>query len=296
VVQKGEYLGAIASRYRVSVAAIKATNKLKGSHLSIGQSLLIPLAPGDAAKYAETETSSGGRASKFSGGTYRVRPGDNLFDIARRFGTTVSQLMAANHMKKGSLIRPGQRLRLGAPPAGDDEEDHRAPVSPRIARASARPEPDRGGSRGSGGKFATHTVAAGETVYSISRSLGVGQDELARWNGLAGNRIYAGQRLKYLPSKTANEPLATDMEDEPESRAAKAPRMIPVAEAGFAENGIEKEEAASADREEKQYYIVKAGDSLWDISVKYRSTVQKLKELNGKIPTILRPGTRIRVK
>lgn len=297
VVQKGEYLGAIASRYRVSVAAIKATNKLKGNHLSIGQSLLIPLAPGDAAKYAETETSSGGRSSKFSGGTYRVRPGDNLFDIARRFGTTVSQLMAANRMKKGSLIRPGQRLRLGAPPAGDDEEDHRAPASPRIARPTARPEPDRGGgSQGSGGKYATHTVAAGETVYSISRSLGVGQDELARWNGLAGNRIYAGQRLKYLPSKTANEPLATDLEEEPDSRAAKAPRMIPVAEAGFAENGIEKEEAASADREEKQYYIVKAGDSLWDISVKYRSTVQKLKELNGKIPTILRPGTRIRVK
>ena len=38
------------------------------------------------------------------------------------------------------------------------------------------------------------------------------------------------------------------------------------------------------------------GDSLWDISVKYRSTVQKLKDLNGRMPSILKAGTRIRVK
>ena len=48
--------------------------------------------------------------------------------------------------------------------------------------------------------------------------------------------------------------------------------------------------------EDRQYYVVKSGDSLWDISVQFRTTVQKLKELNGRLSANLRPGTRIRVR
>src|SRR6185436_7468809 len=96
VVGRGENLGAISARYRVSVAAIKATNKLKGNRLAKGQSLLIPLTPEDARKYAQADAAEAQKTNKYQGGTYRVRAGDNLFDIARRFGTTVSKLLAAN--------------------------------------------------------------------------------------------------------------------------------------------------------------------------------------------------------
>ena len=49
-----------------------------------------------------------------SGGTqyYRVRKGDTLGAIARRNGTTVNQLCRLNGLKKTSIIRPGQRLKL----------------------------------------------------------------------------------------------------------------------------------------------------------------------------------------
>jgi LysM repeat protein len=70
---------------------------------------------------------------------------------------------------------------------------------------------------------------------------------------------------------------------------ASAPRITPIAAAGFAG-------ASPSAKEEKTYHVVKSGDSLWDISVKYRSTVQKLKDLNGRLPPVLKPGTRIRVK
>jgi membrane-bound lytic murein transglycosylase D len=43
---------------------------------------------------------------------YRVQPGDTLSTIARRFGTTTSVLAALNNLKRSSLIRVGQRLRL----------------------------------------------------------------------------------------------------------------------------------------------------------------------------------------
>jgi membrane-bound lytic murein transglycosylase D len=343
LVQKGENIGSIAAHYRVSIAAIKATNKIKGNRLARGQSLIIPLAPGEAARYSEPDVAEAPmRGGKFRGGSYKVRSGDNLFDIARRFGTTVSSLMAANHMKHGAKLRAGQRIRLGARGAVaaiEDGEDHREPTLPSqpkrsskaaksqvaaadeptekaaqpdekapktdVGRASPEPAAAAVGSTPASGRFGVHTVASGETIYSLSRSLGVKEEDLEHWNGLVGNRIQVGQKIKYLAPKASNEPLAardgkeTDDEEteggDGHSKTASAPRLSPVAVAGFIGSAPAREDAP-ASREEKQYYIVKAGDSLWDISVRYRSTVQKLKDLNGRLPPVLKPGTRIRVR
>ncbi|MEO6097012.1 MAG: LysM peptidoglycan-binding domain-containing protein [Fibrobacteria bacterium] len=335
IVAKGENISGIAAKYRVSVAAIKATNKIKGNRLGRGQSLLIPLAPQDAGKYLEQDVAEvATRETKFKGGTYKVRPGDNLFDIARRFGTTVSALLAANNMKRGSLIRPGLKLRLTgkaqAGSAGDEAESHSEPAVALVARDKRgvkaadedkpvktedieAPEPKRPQAAGDGartvaepaaGKFGVHTIEAGESIYSISRALGVGEDDLRHWNGLNGNRIRTGQKLKYLASKTANEPerLALDTraeadveKDAEEGSGAPMSKGVPTPRVQFAAAGfISPSEPGLKD--EKQYYVVKDGDNLWDISVRYRSTVQKLKDLNGRMPSILRAGTRIRVK
>ncbi|MEQ1877680.1 MAG: LysM peptidoglycan-binding domain-containing protein [Bdellovibrionia bacterium] len=43
-------------------------------------------------------------------GTYRVRPGDTLYDIARLYGTTVEVLKDMNDIKRGSVIKVGARL------------------------------------------------------------------------------------------------------------------------------------------------------------------------------------------
>jgi membrane-bound lytic murein transglycosylase D len=333
IVAKGENISGIASKYRVSVAAIKATNKIKGNKLSRGQSLLIPLAPQDAGKYLEQDVAEvSTRESKFKGGTYRVRSGDNLFDIARRFGTTVSALLAVNNMKRGSVIRAGQKLRLSgkgqsASPA-DEAESHSAPAVSLVARERAEKSPDEKAvksteiamtrpSRGdadrddaagtvsapAAGKFGVHTVGPGETLYSITRSLGVSEDDLRHWNNLQSSNIQAGQKLKYQAPKLPNEPEkksaakgeADESDDGEEDaslgtkgvRTAKMKPPAASAAAGFKAPGA---------KEEKQYYVVKAGDSLWDISVKYRTTVQKIKDLNGRLPTAIMPGTRIRVK
>jgi LysM repeat protein len=38
--------------------------------------------------------------------------GDNLWDISRRYGTTVSNLCTLNHISKNSTLRIGQKLRV----------------------------------------------------------------------------------------------------------------------------------------------------------------------------------------
>lgn len=48
--------------------------------------------------------------------TYRVRPGDTLWDIARAHDTTVDAIVNANHLDDDDAIQPGQRLLI---PDGD---------------------------------------------------------------------------------------------------------------------------------------------------------------------------------
>ena len=55
---------------------------------------------------------SGAVALSSSGGTsfYRVRKGDNLWSISRRFNTDIDVILRANRMQKGQTIYPGEQL------------------------------------------------------------------------------------------------------------------------------------------------------------------------------------------
>ncbi len=46
------------------------------------------------------------------GSNYTVRLGDTLYSIARRYGTTVNAIMAANGLTNPDRIRSGQTLRM----------------------------------------------------------------------------------------------------------------------------------------------------------------------------------------
>lgn len=103
---------------------------------------------------------------------YVVQPGDTLTSIARKHGTTVSQLAAANSLRNPDLIRVGQRLVI--------------------------PGTDQGTGQGAPGpSSATHTVQPGETLESIARRYGVSLATLAAANGIVDpSVIYAGTRLR----------------------------------------------------------------------------------------------------
>lgn len=105
VVSPGETLSAIAITYSSSVSAIAGANGLASAHrIRVGQTLTIPgaSAPADAV-VAEVPAASA---------TYTVVAGDSLARIAKRNGTTVDAIVAANSLKNPSLIRVGQLLLL----------------------------------------------------------------------------------------------------------------------------------------------------------------------------------------
>jgi membrane-bound lytic murein transglycosylase D len=96
VVQRGESLSAIASRYGTTASAIQRANGIQNaSHIVVGQRLKV----------------SPGSGSGSSWTTYTVRSGDSLGKIASRYGCSVQELQSWNGIR-GSTIHPGQQIKI----------------------------------------------------------------------------------------------------------------------------------------------------------------------------------------
>jgi peptidoglycan lytic transglycosylase D len=108
-VRSGESLSVIARRYRTSVSAIMRANGLRSANrIRAGQRLRIPVR-GAAARRTSFRSAQGG--------VHVVRSGESLTSIAARYATTVRELRRENGLR-GSLIHPGQRLRIPSRPRG----------------------------------------------------------------------------------------------------------------------------------------------------------------------------------
>lgn len=108
-VQRGETLYHIAQRYQTTVHAIVAANRLTDPNGIVpGQALVIPR-PG-----AVPVPPPGGIL-------HLVRPGETALDLARRFGTTVPEILRANQLAHPEFILPGQQLVIPEAPGTGDE-------------------------------------------------------------------------------------------------------------------------------------------------------------------------------
>jgi membrane-bound lytic murein transglycosylase D len=101
-IRPGESLSRIARRYGVTVQAIRQSNGLKDSRIRAGDDLLIPLSDSVVAGQQRPNTLARQRLY------YRVRKGDSLYAIARRFQVSISDLKRWNQL--GRFIQPGERL------------------------------------------------------------------------------------------------------------------------------------------------------------------------------------------
>ncbi len=111
-VQKGDTLAAIARRYRVSVETIMAANAITSPRtLRVGRELVIPKGPWQPTAEKPASRAAARAQSVRNPLRYRVRPGDTLYSIARKHGTTVEAILARNKLS-GTVIRPGDVLYL----------------------------------------------------------------------------------------------------------------------------------------------------------------------------------------
>ena len=104
-VQAGDSLWKLAHQHRVTVARLKHLNPTLSRVLHIGQTLTVP-----AHGYAHAVARLNPLLSEGRRIRYKVRQGDSLWTISRRFGTTTQAIARANQLTQHALIRPGDTL------------------------------------------------------------------------------------------------------------------------------------------------------------------------------------------
>lgn len=164
VVQRGDTLNTIAARYSVSLDELVQANGLANPNvIYAGQTLVIP------------------RQDKATGGQlYTIQQGESLAAIARRYGVTVDQVLAANNMTDRNAITAGQQITIPT------SEDLSAQVQQSV----------------------TYTMQRGDSLYRVSLVFGVTVDDLLAANSLASpNAVFPGLVLRIPAPGSA--PVAT---------------------------------------------------------------------------------------
>ena len=178
-VSSGETLGRIARRYGTTVAAIAEANGLTNVNLiTTGLVLVIPEAPpGPAPEPAPAPAVAPEPSPVATGAVHTVRSGETLGRIARRYGTTVDAIAAANGIANARYIYTGQQFVIpGTAPVAAPTEAAPAPEATAPAPAAAP-----------GG--VVHTVGPGETLGRIARRYGTTVDAILAVNPVANRNV-----------------------------------------------------------------------------------------------------------
>jgi membrane-bound lytic murein transglycosylase D len=110
-VRRGDTLGGIARRHGTSQQAIARASNLRSVHrLKIGQTLQIPRSGSPTLTRASAKTEA--RPKRASAVRYRVRRGDTLGGIARRFKVSQSSIARASNLRSRNSLKVGQVLQI----------------------------------------------------------------------------------------------------------------------------------------------------------------------------------------
>jgi membrane-bound lytic murein transglycosylase D len=166
-VARGETMGGIARKYRVSSVLLQQANpKANPRRLRIGQRLVVPTGGAISTSMARRMADPAPAAGTNTSGYHRVKRGETLSEIADEYGVSQRDLRAWNRLDARGSIRAGQRLRVAPPGA---------------KATSAR----------------THVVRWGDTLSGLARRYGVSVSELRRANGLTeSSTLRAGEALR----------------------------------------------------------------------------------------------------
>lgn len=104
-IRPGDSLIRIARRFDTEVGMLREVNKIRGSLIRAGDTLLIP----QGSTWADSLALQGGAPRTHD---YRVKPGDSLYRIAGRFNVSIADIVSWNSLDPRAYLQPGQQLKL----------------------------------------------------------------------------------------------------------------------------------------------------------------------------------------
>ncbi|MBC1922970.1 LysM peptidoglycan-binding domain-containing protein, partial [Listeria grayi] len=157
-VVSGDNLSKIATKYKVTVANLKAWNSLKSDTIYVGQVLKVSAG---TVTPAPTPTPP---ANNTTTTTYTVVSGDNLSKIAAKYKVTVANLKSWNNLKSDTIY-VGQKLKVSkATSTPAPKPPAPKPTAPSTSTAK------------------TYTVVSGDNLSKIAKKYKVTVANLKSWN------------------------------------------------------------------------------------------------------------------
>lgn len=210
----GDTLDSIARDYHVRAAEIARVNQIpEGENLAGVNSLVIPS--------PEVRTLTPGTTGRLA--YYRVRAGDTLSAVARRFHVSIRDLRHWNHLRS-DRIAAGHTLAVAEPERvrrSRDVEDEDPPS--RNRRAESEDDSDTGARQ--------YRVRSGDTLGTIASRFRVSTADLRRWNRLDSNRIVVGQSLQVAsPQKSHHKSSARERTGKTRYRARSGDTLSAIAD------------------------------------------------------------------
>ena len=150
-VRPDDSLWKIARKFGTSVEKLKYANNLSSSIIRPGQRLKIP---------------TRGNVIYVK---HRIRPGENIYVLAKRYGTSIDEIKRANNLK-GSLIIAGKTLS----------------IPQRLSYAYVPREVPR---------KMHHKIIPGDTLSELALRYRVSVSQIKRWNNMSSTMLIAGRNL-----------------------------------------------------------------------------------------------------
>ena len=281
--------------------------KLAGPDLPVNRGTVIP-----ASDVAAQLPSALRPALRATPAAHTVKAGDTVSGIAAKYGLSVSKVLSANGMKANSVIYPGQKIKLGGgsssaggsasvSAASSASKSYTVKAGDTLSGIASRHNmglskilslnglkttsviyPGQkikvSGSAAGGGtqpaastaspvRSSTYTVKAGDTLSGIASRHNMGLSKILSLNGLKTTSvIYPGQKIKVSGTAAAASTAS--------GPAASVSAVAPIAKT----------------------YTVKAGDTLYGIALKHKTTLSKLLQSSGlKSSSVIHPGQKIKL-
>lgn len=268
-VEAGDSLYEIAKKYDTTADLIKEYNGLASNDLSIGQKLRIPC-------YIEDNDNSD--LPEYV--NYTVEAGDNLYDIAEKFGTTVDKIKKDNDLKSNTLTVGTVLIIDDKKKISSIEEcyglDFDVPLS------------------------STYVVQSGDSLYSIAKKFGTKVDKIKQLNNLNNNILSVGQEI-VIPSVALSEVTIYKVQSGDNLYDLAKKFGTSVSELKDLNNlksdslSINQELKVPAVNIGETTYTVKSGDSLYSVAKKFNTSVDSLKKKNGLGSTMLSIGQVLKI-
>lgn len=175
-IRRGDTLLALAKHYHIRVRDIMILNRIKNPRaLHIGSNLILPLHAGYSRRPVEELADDYVHSHRR---VYKVRKGDSLWKISRRFNVTEKRLRVWNRLGWSNLLHPGQVLVVSA-------VGHRRRA---LRRRKSSPR-----------HKIVYRVRSGDTLWRIGRQFNVETRQIRDWNDLSSDHVLQpGDRLTLM--------------------------------------------------------------------------------------------------